>query len=283
MRASGVLLVLALAACQPEPPLAPEAVPADSASGPLLSAGFVGDSLTAVERRLLWQETQPLLKRFLRDDTVAVVTSAEAETLTGMHGLSASGGRVFSPSEKHLYVRFWAPEDIRDKRFGHLLHIGGILHLPEDSPPVWVQMSSDGWIGWTGDSLRDVNGDAFRDLVVSRYPASGCCVRDVDHVFLYDSASGGFEPHIEFVNAVYLPDLGLARGMEYGHRGETPFYTKRFVGLGVEEVECVYRTPEASTPYAVGGCDRDAPRRGIAEVPAEYDVLERYRDWFEGG
>ena len=239
------------------------------------------DTLSVPQLALLWTESEPHVQHLLAGDSVAVSEGEIDRCGFSNDSVDIAGGALFEPSETHLMVRSCRPRPEDEVSLDHLF---SVLHIRPDSTVEWVMTTRMDMSGrlLVRDTLRDVNGDGYRDRVITSYGGTGCCPRSHDRVFLYDAATQGFATPLDFLNAVYVPSEGLVRGMDYGHFGHAPFYTLRFTGLQVEEVECVYRTHEGLTPYEVGTCNPDGTRQGIQRLPEGYGVMEPYREWFEG-
>lgn len=142
---------------------------------------------------------------------------------------------------------------------------------------------------YLGDTLRDVNGDGYRDVVVNTYGVSGCCLRAFSMVYLFRSASGHFSPGFEFINPTFSPQEKLIRGLGYGHPGYTELYKYRWRGEAVDTIEYIYyeHTDDGVKTGRVVRTRRPPwgpepiEKHFLRKVPAEYARIEYY-DWFLG-
>ena len=113
-----------------------------------------------------------------------------------------------------------------------------------------------------GDSIREINGDHFKDFVVHWYPSSGCCRRNIYYVYLYQKDKGTFTPKYEFINPTFSASEKIIRGIDYGQPGEGPLYKYKWNGLHVDTIEYIYPS--------------DTIQKGL---PSEYRKIEDI-DWF---
>jgi len=143
-------------------------------------------------------------------------------------------GNLFQNSRKHLLIRRKVP-------WGAVLDI----YLLQDNKLNSVIQRIQSGMTYIDDTLRDVNGDKYKDFLVHWYPSAGCCLRDVFNVYLYQPQTGTFTKDYEFINPTFSPEEKIIRGLEYGHPGEAGLYKYKWNGLHVDTIEFVY-------PYTKG-------------------------------
>ena len=138
-------------------------------------------------------------------------------------------GNLFEDNKKHLIIRRIVP-------WGAVLNV----YLLQNSTfkPLVERVQSG--MTYVDDTLRDVNGDKYKDFLVHWYPSSGCCLADIYNVYLYQPQTGSFTTDYEFINPTFSPDEKVIRGLEYGHPGEAGLYKYKWNGLRVDTIEFVY-------------------------------------------
>jgi len=142
---------------------------------------------------------------------------------------------------------------------------------------------------YLGDTIRDINGDGFKDFVVNVYGSTGCCLKAFSSVYLIKADQQGFSQSINFINPTFSPQEKLIRGVCYGHPGNTELYKYKWKGEGVDTVEYIYYEKNSKgqktgiiissnvRPYDKG----EKFRKRLKTVPKEYKKIEGY-DWFTG-
>lgn len=194
--------------------------------------------------------------------------------------LRAMGGRLFSPDRQHLYVQLDTrrPEGSQEVAIA----VFSLQGWKTARDPEFVEVVLPYFL-FVGDTLRDANGDGFRDYVLRTYSSSGCCRRNDDLVRLYNRASGAFGESFRLLNPTYYPEERLVRGVEYGHPGWVPLYTSRFTHLGEpKEVECIYRLRETPERFVRGACRQTGERPEgdtLNALPKVYESVEEL-SWF---
>lgn len=138
-------------------------------------------------------------------------------------------GNLFDTARKHLLVRRKVP-------WGAILDI----YLLRDGQFDPIVRKSQLGMTYIEDTLRDVNGDNFKDFLVHWYPSSGCCLADVYNVYLYQPNTGVFTTDYEFINPSFFPREKMILGLEYGHPGEAGLYKYKWNGLAVDTIEYIY-------------------------------------------
>lgn len=136
---------------------------------------------------------------------------------------------------------------------------------------------------YTGDTIVDVNGDGRKDYVLQLYPNSGCCLANIDLVYINDN--GDFSKQYEFLNPTYFPKEKLIRGLGYAHPGETELYTYKWNNFVIDTLEYIYPSIEKKGLYLkttrklVNTKEEDIIT--IKNVPKAYRSIKYYH-WFLG-
>lgn len=140
-----------------------------------------------------------------------------------------------------------------------------------------------GSMNYIRDTIFDANGDGFKDFLVHSYPSSGCCRRDVYHVYLNQPHKESFTQEYQFINPTFSAKEKIIRGVEYGHPGEVGLYKYKWNGLQVDTIEFIY--PNIYTRGQFIKTNKPAYRPTFKEgvvlkaVPKEYHNVESY-EWF---
>lgn len=100
------------------------------------------------------------------------------------------------------------------------------------------------------DTLRDLNGDGYADLVLATYSSAGCCPREDETGFIYLPATGRFSVE-SFFNPEYFPAEKLVYEMDYGHPGEVALLKYRWTGTQRELVETIAPTMEGDHVFKI--------------------------------
>jgi hypothetical protein len=149
-------------------------------------------------------------------------------------------------------------------------------------------ISYERWeLEYTGDTIRDINGDGLKDFVVNWYGNTGCCLKAFSNVFLQRTDKKTFSQNLQFINPTFSPQEQIVRGVCYGHPGETEMYKYKWNEEMVDTVEYIYyeknnkgeKTGKLivsnSRPYS----DNHKVLKRLSYIPAEYTKIEGY-DWF---
>lgn len=135
-------------------------------------------------------------------------------------------GTIFAPNRKHLIVK-------RFGDFGRSLYLTIYVLKNERFVPL-VSDTAD--IGYSADTLLDVNQDGFKDYMVSQYSSAGCCPRDDKVAYLYNPQNGSFKT-VGFFNPEFDDQHKVVYEMDYGHPGEVSISKSRWNNLSKIEVE----------------------------------------------
>jgi hypothetical protein len=151
-------------------------------------------------------------------------------------------------------------------------------------------LSHEQWtLEYTGDTIRDINGDGLKDFVVNWYGSTGCCLKAFSNIYLLRSDKKSFSNNFEFINPTFSPKEKIIRGVGYGHPGETEMYKYKWNGEMVDTLEYIYYEKNdrgGKTGKLIVSNDQpynDNPRilKRLNSVPAEYRKITGY-DWFTG-
>ena len=180
-------------------------------------------------------------------------------------------GNLFSKNKKHLLVRRLGPSSV----------ICNIFRLKNEKFKLVAERVQEG-LTYLDDTLKDVNGDSYKDYLVHWYPSSGCCRRNVYNVFLYLPGSGEFTSDYEFINPTFSPKEKVIRGVEYGYLAA--LYKYKWNGLKVDTLEFIYRDTSAVDKFYVAKkSDYHRPpsvkNKVINKIPKEYEKIDDI-DWF---
>lgn len=149
-------------------------------------------------------------------------------------------------------------------------------------------LSYERWaLVYTGDTIRDINGDGLKDFVVNWYGNTGCCLKAFSNVYLQRADGKTFSNGFEFINPTFSPQEQVVRGVCYGHPGETEMYKYKWNKDAVDTVEYIYYEKNDSgektgklivsnhPPYS----DKHKVLKRLNFIPAEYRGIEGF-DWF---
>jgi len=160
--------------------------------------------------------------------------SFQGQTDSGRNAYSTwQAGNLFSSNRKHLLV----------KRFIVATGMGPDLYTDIYT---WTNdkfskvISDTANVGYAEDTLLDVNGDGFKDYMVSSYSGTGCCPRDSRVAYLYDDRSGDFRT-VGFFNPEFIFSEKIVYESGYGHPGEISI--ERYKWKGFEKVKTASVSP----------------------------------------
>lgn len=183
-------------------------------------------------------------------------------------------GNLFSRQKKHLFII---------NQFDYInVHIN--IFVLDNGSFRRVLNIKIGCLVFMDYSIKDVNGDGEKDFKYDWYPESGCCMRDICDVYLYQSNNGAFSKKYEFTNPTFFTLEKTIRGIGYGHPGDVELYKYKWNGNKVDTIEFIH--PDTTTKkYHVyyHFLDFDDPKKGkfISVIPKEYHHIEGY-NWFKG-
>jgi len=181
-------------------------------------------------------------------------------------------GHLFAQNKKHLLIR----------RISSTQTFCSIYLLEKE---MFKKVCEQEQIGSTpdNDSIKDVNGDQYKDFLVHWYPYSDCCRRHIVNVYLYKPNTGSFSKKYEFINPTFFPEEKLIRGLEFGKPGKIGLYKYAWNGLTVDTLEFVYPNPNDRDKFIKTKTQtRNATEEDgtvLNNLPAEYKRIEGI-DWF---
>ncbi len=179
--------------------------------------------LKVLTRALLYAEKNMNKKSFLHEFELLAEDSSYNVSAQLMFG------NLFENKRMHLLIRRIVPG-------------GAVLNIYLLQNSGFKQLIERAQLGMTyvNDTLRDVNGDKYKDFLVHWYSSSGCCLADIYNVYLYQTETGSFTTDYKFINPTFSPDEKVIRGLQYGHPGEAGIYKYKWNGLRVDTIEFMY-------------------------------------------
>ncbi|AWH85962.1 hypothetical protein HYN59_12965 [Flavobacterium album] len=151
-------------------------------------------------------------------------------------------------------------------------------------------LSHEQWaLEYTNDTIRNVNGDGYKDFIVNWYGSSGCCLKAFSNVYLLRADKQTFAKNLEFINPTFSPEEGIIRGVCYGQPGETEMYKYKWNGELTDTLEYVsYQIDDAGIKTGkviLSNGDSYSKKYKVIKVlnavPQEYRKIGGY-DWFTG-
>ena len=188
---------------------------------------------------------------------------------------------VFQTREKYAFIRFDAYFETK----------GGLYKIEGDK--VIDTIFQEYWnVGYSMDTIRDVNGDHYLDVITSYYSPSGCCRRNDIYVRVYNPFTHQFEKGLSFMNPTFYPKEGIIRGVKYGHPGEVPLYKFKWNSFAIDTIEYVYPDKDRKSNFILSQrrltydelknlslLTGDPRVRIVGKLPEEYLTIEDL-DWF---
>ena len=138
-------------------------------------------------------------------------------------------GYLFEPGRKHLLICRLVP-------WAAIFNI----YLLENEKFRSVCEKENARSHYLDYSLKDINGDNYKDFLAHWYSSVGCCVRNVYDASLYQQRSGEFTAEYKFMNPIFFPKEKIIRGVEYGHPGEIGLYKYKWNHLQIDTIEFIY-------------------------------------------
>lgn len=185
-------------------------------------------------------------------------------------------GHLFASDKKHLLIR-------REVPWATYLNV----YLLQANDFKLVIEREQNEMTYINDTLKDVNGDAYKDFLVHWYPSSGCCLAEMYNVYLYQPEFGNFTNYYKFINPTFFPDEKIIRGLEYGQPGEAGLYKYKWNGLQVDTLEFVnpYFNQKDKFVKTLKQKYRPTKEDGIvlSKLPKEYNNIDSNSlKWFFG-
>jgi hypothetical protein len=176
---------------------------------------------------------------------------------------------IFETKDKYVFIRFKA--DIDNNKVG-------LFRIDENEINLVFEETVGN--GFSLSNVDDINGDNYLDVITSFYSPSGCCMRLLVKVRLYNPEINTFEKGIEFMNPTFDAKNKFVRGIKYGHSGTVPTYKYKWQNLKIDTVEYIHPNPNGESQYLKSkGADKE--KYEINELPKEYLKIEGI-DWFLG-
>lgn len=224
------------------------------------------------------QEAVKICAQNIHDETFKKEYIATMPDSSFQVHIRINSGFIFTKEHPHLIIRRYTPD---------LIYINIFAKTGNGFQQVLSQ--SESHLEYTGDTIRDINGDNLKDFVVNRYGSSGCCLKAFSNVYLLRSDNRSFSNNIEFINPTFSPEEHIIRGVCYGQPGETELYKYRWNNETVDTVEYISyekNNKEQKTGKLIVSDHRPYGSnykvlRQLNSVPAEYKKIEGY-NWFTG-
>lgn len=182
----------------------------------------------------------------------------------------------FSKTYQHLIVRRYAPNNF---------HLD--IYVKKDTIFEKVLSEKQWKMCFINDTIQDINGDGFKDVVIVWSALGGCCLRESNNIYLLENNKYTFSDMVELINPTFSPKEKIVRGLCYGSPGETEMYKYKWNDNKIDTIEYVYF--ERNDTYELTGkiiISNRLPEdknfkiiKKLNEVPAEYKKIYGY-DWF---
>ncbi|RZL12274.1 MAG: hypothetical protein EOO89_19830 [Pedobacter sp.] len=190
-------------------------------------------------------------------------------------------GHIFSKDRKHLLVKRFIDEydNVQTTLFSdiYLLKNNRFEKLVSDTAG----------IGYTQDTLQDINLDGYTDFIVSQYSGAGCCPRDDRVAYLYNHKNGKFET-VGFFNPEFDNTNKVIYEMGYGSPGWVSIDKSKWKGLSKIAIESISpthfhdRIDSFVKPYTYTKTIYPGEKLIILkELPKEYKMLQNF-EYFTG-
>ena len=190
-------------------------------------------------------------------------------------------GNIFSADRKHLLVkRFINQYD------GLETSLFSDIYIFKDNKFKKI-ISDTAEIGYSEDTLQDINLDGYKDYMISQYSGAGCCPRDSRIAYLYNAKNGNFET-VGFFNLEFDNKNKLIYEMDYGSPGLVSLEKSKWNGLSKIKIESISpthfqnRIDSFEKPYTYTKTLYPSEKALIIkEVPKEYKKLQHF-EYFTG-
>lgn len=172
-------------------------------------------------------------------------------------------GYLFSNDKKHLLIRRKVP---------WATYLNVYLLNGDDFKLVIEREQND--MTYINDTLKDVDGNNYKDFLIHWYPPSGCCLADMYNIYLYQPQSGSFTNDYEFINPTFFPREKKILGLEYDQPGEAGLYKYKWNNLKVDTIEFIYPSFEKKGKFIKTNKQQYRPtkKEGVLlnSLPQEY-------------
>jgi hypothetical protein len=182
-------------------------------------------------------------------------------------------GKLFDEQERWVLVR-------RDYSGAEEMHLN-LYHVTAQNELQNVLTYVQGAMNYTSDTIFDVNADGRKDFVVQWHPSAGCCTANHHEVHL-QLEQQQFSKAYSFINAVFSPQEGIIRGLEYGYfqEGDAGLYKYQWNGLQVDTLEFIYKdkTQDGNYYKTTHHLRSLTPLEKIPldSIPEEYHAIRNY-------
>jgi len=219
-------------------------------------------------------------EKFILDATFNVVDSNYMR-----RPIYISKGHIFDSLIAHLVVKSDKRIDVYAKDIGNYINVPTLLSEKKYSQV--IHFEGDEFID-LDDLVDDFNGDGYLDYAITIYPRSGCCPRNVFHVYLYLPHCGGFTPYYEFMNPTFYIDEKIIRGVTYGQPGDgAALYEKKWDGVLVKDLRTIFANFHDTLSYTYrlfqgsgdGGYSNLEKGKLLKKIPKEFMTV-RDIGWF---
>jgi hypothetical protein len=195
--------------------------------------------------------------------------------------LSIEYGHLFDKQNKHLIIRI-PPIDTPYVHLDEPINI--FLFALRDNHFVLLcrpDDSTDNNMGeYQGDTLRDINGDGYKDFVVNWYSGCGCCPRGDSYIYFYNPDNGSVTESVELLNATFLPGMKLVYLMDYGYPGRIELYKCKWSGLKLDTLESVSADTSHKGRFFVEN-EVTGKIKTVIGLPKEYLCIDKSElEWF---
>jgi hypothetical protein len=189
--------------------------------------------------------------------------------------LSMNYGHLFNKKSKHLLVRI-PYNDSKDVFYDRL--IVAIYVLDTTQKFTLVRADTCYFHSYTGDTIFDVNGDGYKDFVVTTSGLTGCCPRDEEFIYLYNKDCAAFAAPIEVSNPDYYPDRIMLFQMDYGWPGWVAIHKCFWNGTELNTVETIKLDNSHPEVFIVED-EKTGKKTSVRGLPPEYKTFNRL-NWF---
>ena len=184
-------------------------------------------------------------------------------------------GKIFSKQHKHLVI----------KRLLNGLEKINVYSIEKNKTIRLVKEMECGYLSFEKDSIFDVNGDGLKDLTLTWYPTSGCCLAHNYIVALYDEENNSFSKDFHFLNPTFFPDEKIIRGFTYGQPAEVTLYKFQWDKHQIDTIEFIGHYKNQKNKYIKSTKKKYhyTPEDGkiLTKIPEEYHKIKDF-NWVTG-
>jgi len=207
-------------------------------------------------------------------DTLYVVGSTKEENAMDVT-VELSLDTLFSKQHRHLKIRRSTVSDT-------YLNVYMIKNASFVEKVAHEQLS----MSYINDSIVDINGDEVKDLLVYSYSSTGCCMRNLYAIYLYDIEANEFSHEYSFLNPTFSPKEKLIRGFGYGRSGTVDLYKREWKGFDIDTLESISSLRSPLDGKKVSDTLYRFNKKGeiiekLLELPKEYQNINGI-EWYLG-